>query len=184
LKKSKGQRQKTPCYSVKQQGVLCKGSGDERKGSSRNFLATRVTATATATAAAAIAISASAAATTAAVAAAATAATVGTAAATTATAVAATTAAIAAAAAAATRRTRFARTCFVNGQRPTFDGLAIELGDCLLRIRFARHRDKREAARFTGKLVLHQRDFLDRSHAGEHVLEVGFSAVEGKIPYV
>jgi hypothetical protein len=102
----------------------------------------------------------------------------------TAAAVAPATAAIAAATTTATRRTWFARTRFVHGQGPTFNGLAIELGDRLLRIAFARHRDEREAARFTGELVLHQRDFLDWADAGKHVLEIGFRGVEGKISYV
>ena len=93
-------------------------------------------------------------------------------------------AAIAAATPSAAGRTRFARTRFVYGQRPAFDGLAIELGDCFLRVRFARHRDESEAARLTGELILHQRDFLDRSNAGEHVLEIGLGGVEGKISYV
>ena len=104
--------------------------------------------------------------------------------ATAATAVAAATPAVAAATATATRRTRFARTRFVDGQRATLDGLAIEIGDCLLRIRFARHGDERKAARLTGELILHQRDFLDRADAGEHVLEIGLGGVEGKISYV
>src|SRR3954470_13267705 len=39
--------------------------------------------------------------------------------------------AAAASTAATPRRTRFTRTRFVNGQGPAFDGLAIELGDCL-----------------------------------------------------
>src|SRR5205814_1227817 len=88
-------------------------------------------------------------------------------------AVAATAVATATTSATATRRTRFARTRFVDGQRPSFDGLAIELGDCLLRIGFARHRDESEPARFTGELVLHEGDFLDRADAGKHVLEIG-----------
>jgi hypothetical protein len=101
------------------------------------------------------------------------------------------TAAVAAAAAtvttpttAATWRTRFARARFVNSQRPTFNGLAIELGDRFLRIGLARHGHEGEAARFTGELVLHQRDLLDRADCGEHVLKIGFGGVEGKIPYV
>src|SRR5438045_3453692 len=91
-----------------------------------------------------------------------------------ATAVAAATAAIPTAATTTAGRTRFARTRFVHGQRPPFDGFAIELGDRLRRIRVRRHGDESEAARFTGELVLHQRDFLDRADAGKHVLEVGF----------
>src|SRR5437868_4765128 len=98
--------------------------------------------------------------------------------------VAAATAAIPAAATTTAGRTRFAWTRFVHGQRPPFDGLAIKLGDRLRRIRVRRHGDESEAARLTGELVLHQRDFLDRADAGKHVLEVGFGGVEGKISYV
>src|SRR5207237_8920562 len=101
-----------------------------------------------------------------------------------ATTVAAATAAIPSAATTTAGRTRFARTRFVHGQRPPFDGLAIELGDRLRRIRVRRHGDESEAARLTGELILHQRDFLDRADAGKHVLEVGFGGVEGKISYV
>jgi len=102
----------------------------------------------------------------------------------TAAAVATAAAAIATATTTATWRTWFARTRFVHSQGPAFDGLAIEFGDRLLRIAFARHRDEREAPRLTGELVLHQRDFLDWADAGKHVLEIGFRGVEGKISYV
>src|SRR4051812_2366729 len=102
----------------------------------------------------------------------------------TAAAVAATTITAAAATSAAAGRTRFTGTRFVHGQGPAFDGLPIELRDGLLRVCLTRHRDKREAARFTGELVLHQRDFLHWTYAGKHILQVGFGSVEGKISYV
>ena len=73
---------------------------------------------------------------------------------------------------------------FIHGQRATFDSLSVELGDCLLRIRIRGHRDKGEAARFTGKLILHQRDLLHRARLSEKILQISFGRVEGKISYV
>jgi hypothetical protein len=99
-------------------------------------------------------------------------------------AIAAAAAAVAAATTAATTRACFTRTRFVHGQGPAFDRLAIELRDRFLRIGLIGHGDKREAARFTGKFVLHQGDFRDRARLGEEVLEVGFGRIEGKISYV
>jgi localization factor PodJL len=83
--------------------------------------------------------------------------------------------------AATATRARFARTRFVHGQGPTFDGLAIEIGDRFLRIGFISHGDKSEAARFAGEFVLHESDFGDRARLREEVLEIGFGGVEGKI---
>ena len=71
-------------------------------------------------------------------------------------------AAVTAAATAATGRTSFARARFVHGQGPAFDGFAIKFGDRFLCVRFRRHGDKSEAARFAGEFILHQRDFLHR----------------------
>jgi hypothetical protein len=100
------------------------------------------------------------------------------------TAAAATVATAATSAAAAATGTRFARTRFVYRQGPALDGLAVELGDRFLRIGFIAHRDKSKAARFAGKFVLHESDFLDRAGLGEKILEVSFGRVEGKISYV
>jgi hypothetical protein len=99
-------------------------------------------------------------------------------------AIAATTAAIAAAAASATGRASLAGARFVHGQGTAFDRLAIELRDCLLGVRFRCHRDKGEAARLTGELILHQRDLLDWSRLSEKILQICFGRVEGKISYV
>ena len=106
--------------------------------------------------------------------------------ATTAAAVASATAAAPAAtvAAAATGRASFTRACFVYGQRPAVNGFAIEFSDRLLRILLRAHRHEREAARFAGKLILHQRDLLDWSRLSEKILKIGFGRVEGKISYV
>jgi hypothetical protein len=105
-------------------------------------------------------------------------------------AIAATTAAIAAtattvtAAPSATRRASFAGARFVHGQGPAFHRLAIEFRDRLLGICFRCHGDKGEAARFTGELILHQRDLLHWSRLSEKILEIRFGRVEGKISYV
>jgi hypothetical protein len=137
----------------------------------------------TATAAASAAVATASAATTAAVAtAAATAITTTAAAVATATAAASTPAT--AVAAATTGWASLTWASFVHGQRTAFDRLAIELADCLLRIGVRRHRDESEAARFSGKLILHQRDLLHWSRLSEKILKIGFGRVEGKISYV
>jgi len=84
----------------------------------------------------------------------------------------------------ATARSRFTRPCFVYGQGTAFDGLAVEVGDRFLRVGFTAHRDKGKTARFAGKFVLHEGDFLDRASLGEQILQVGFGSIEGKISYV
>jgi len=83
-----------------------------------------------------------------------------------------------------TARSRFTRPCFVYGQGTAFDGLAVEVGDRFLRVGFTAHRDKGKTARFAGKFVLHEGDFLDRASLGEKILQVGFGGIEGKISYV
>jgi hypothetical protein len=138
----------------------------------------------TATAAASAAVATATAATTAAVATATAATAVTTTAAAVATATAAASTPATAVAAATTWWASFTWASFVHGQRATFDGLAIELGDCLLRICVRRHRDESEAARFSGKLILHQRDLLNWSRLSEKILKIGFGRVEGKISYV
>jgi hypothetical protein len=92
--------------------------------------------------------------------------------------------AVAATAAAATGRTRFAWTRFVHGQRPAFNGLAVKVGDRLLRIGFAAHRDEGKAARFAGEFILHEGDFRDGACLREEVLKIGFGGIEGKISHV
>jgi hypothetical protein len=88
------------------------------------------------------------------------------------------------AAAATPGRTSFTGSRFVHGQWPAFDRLAIEFRDRFLGICFACHRNKGEAARLTGELVLHQRDFLHWSRLSEEILQIRFGRVEGKISYV
>ena len=63
----------------------------------------------------------------------------------------------------AARRTGFAGPGFVYSQRPTFDGLTIELRDGRLSVRLSTHRDEGEAARLAGEFVLHERHFRDRA---------------------
>jgi hypothetical protein len=86
--------------------------------------------------------------------------------------------------AATTTRSCFTRSCFIYSQGTAFDGLAVEVGDRFLRVGFTAHRDKGKPARFPGKFVLHEGDFLDRASLGEKVLQVGFGGIEGKISYV
>jgi len=83
-----------------------------------------------------------------------------------------------------TRRTRFAGASFIHGQRPAFNGLAVEFRYRLLRICLGGHRNKGKAARFSGKLILHQCDLLHWSRLSEKILQICFGRVEGKIPYV
>jgi hypothetical protein len=139
----------------------------QTRGLSAAPLATAAVATSTAASAAAVASTAAAIAATA-----------------TAAAIAATTAAIAAAAPSATGRASFAGARFIHGQGTAFDRLAIELRDCLLGVCFRCHRDKGEAARLAGELILHQRDLLDWSRLSEKILQICFGRVEGKISYV
>jgi hypothetical protein len=139
----------------------------KRAGLSAAPVATAAVATSTAAPAAAVAAAATTVATTAAAAA-----------------IAATTAAITTAAASATWRASLAGAGFVHGQRPAFDRLAIELRDRFLSICFRCHRDKGEAARLTGELILHQRDLLHWSRLSEKILQICFGRVEGKISYV
>ena len=142
----------------------CKSLARERAGLSAAPLATAAVATSTAAPAAAVASTATAiAATTAAI---------------------ATTAAAVTAAASTTGRARFTGARFVHGQGSAFDRLAIELRDRLLGIGFGCHRDKGEAARLTGELILHQRDLLHWSRLSEKILQIRFGRVEGKISYV
>src|SRR5262245_31478671 len=88
------------------------------------------------------------------------------------------------AAASTTRRTRFAGSSFIHGQRSSFNGLTVEFRYRLLRICLGRHRNKGKAARFPGKLILHQCDLLYWSCLSEKILQIRFGRVEGKIPYV
>jgi hypothetical protein len=112
--------------------------------------------------------------------------------ATTATTIASATATVASATAAVTSaasttttgRARFTRARFVHGQRPAFDRLAIEFRDRLLGICFGCHRNKGEAARLTGELILHQRDLLHWSRLSEKILQIRFGRIEGKISNV
>jgi hypothetical protein len=106
--------------------------------------------------------------------------------ATTATAVATAAAAITTATSATTTtwRASFTRTRLVYRQRPAFHRLAVELGDRFLGVCFRCHRDKGKAARFSGELILHQRDLLNWPRLSEKILKICFGRVEGKISYV
>jgi hypothetical protein len=97
----------------------------------------------------------------------------------------ATTAAVASTSTApATARSRFTRPCFVYRQGTAFDGFAVEVGDRFLRVGLTAHGDKGKTARFAGKFVLHEHDFIDLSDLGKKVLKIGLGSIKGKISYV
>jgi hypothetical protein len=93
-------------------------------------------------------------------------------------------AAVAATAAAATWWARLARTSFVNRQRPTFNGLPVELRDRRLSVGVRAHGHEGEAARLAGEFVLHERHFLDWSSLREKLLQFVFGRIEREIAYV
>ena len=67
------------------------------------------------------------------------------------------------AAAATTGGTSFAWASLIDRQRSAFHGLAVELRDGSLSVRFSAHRDKGKAAGLAGEFILHERDFGDRA---------------------
>jgi hypothetical protein len=81
-------------------------------------------------------------------------------------------------------RTLFARSGLVDRQRPAFYSLAVDLGDRVLRVLIGAHCHKGEAARFPGKFVLHQHDFLDSASLGEEFLKFVLGRVEWEISHV
>jgi hypothetical protein len=87
-------------------------------------------------------------------------------------------------AATATRRPRFARARFINCERPTFERFAVNFRNCLLRVCVGAHRNKGEAARFAGKFVLHQHDFLHRASLRKKLLQFVFGGVKWEISHV
>jgi hypothetical protein len=81
-------------------------------------------------------------------------------------------------------RSRFPRASLIHGQRPAFNGLAIEFRDGILSVLFGTHGDKRKATRFAGEFVLHEGNFLHSARLREKLLKFVFRRVEGKIAYV
>jgi hypothetical protein len=79
---------------------------------------------------------------------------------------------------------RFTRARLIYGQRPSFDGLAINLGDRVLSVLFRTHRHESESARLPGELILHKSDLLHRTGLGEKLLQFVFGRIERKIAYV
>jgi hypothetical protein len=65
---------------------------------------------------------------------------------------------------------RFARTRFINGERSSFESLAVYFRDRLLRVLVGAHGHKSEAAGFAGKFVLHEHDFLHRASLRKKLL--------------
>jgi hypothetical protein len=84
----------------------------------------------------------------------------------------------------AARRARFARARFINSESPAFKGLTVNFRDCLLRICIGAHRDKREATRFAGELVLHKHDFLHCASLRKKLLQFVFGGIEWEISHV
>ena len=60
----------------------------------------------------------------------------------------------------------------------------MELSDRVLSFLIANHSDEREAARFTGELVLNQQDLADSARLREVVLQIGLGGIEGQISHV
>ena len=90
-------------------------------------------------------------------------------------------AAVSTSTAAASGRTRFARACFIHGQRTAFDRFAIESVNRVLSILFGAHGDKGKAPGFACEFILHQGHFLDGASLGEEFLEFVFSRAEWQI---
>ena len=80
---------------------------------------------------------------------------------------------------AATERTRtfLARTRFIYSQRAAFEGLAVELRDCVLRVGIIRHGDECETAGAAGHLV---HGDIGVGH-GTELLEVGAELALGGV---
>jgi hypothetical protein len=72
-------------------------------------------------------------------------------------------------------------TSFIDGQRPAFDSLAIELGNCALRFLFGAHSDEGESPGFASEFILHQGHFLDGASLREEFLQFVFGRAESKI---
>jgi hypothetical protein len=91
---------------------------------------------------------------------------------------------ITAAAAAAALGASFARARFVHGQRATFHGFAIKLGNGILCFLVRRHGHKSEATRLACEFILHKHDILHSTSLCEEILKVGFRRIERKISNV
>lgn len=92
--------------------------------------------------------------------------------------------AVESAAAAATttaRRTVFAGTCFVDGQRAAVKFLAVKSCHSSLCLGVRAHRDEGEAAGAAGEFVLHQHDFRNGAALREQVLDGDLGRVERQI---
>src|SRR5205085_374084 len=81
--------------------------------------------------------------------------------------------------AAAVTRAFLARLGFVDGQRPTLEASAIEVGDGL--IAAFRHLDEPEAARTAGFPIRHNLRGRDRTVLAKHFAEVVRRGLEGEV---
>src|SRR5438552_18475723 len=72
----------------------------------------------------------------------------------------------------------------IHGQRPAFNGLAVEFRNGILSVLLRAHRDKSKATRLAGEFILHESDFLHGTSLCEKLLQFVFRRVEGKIAYV
>src|ERR1700690_3660848 len=90
----------------------------------------------------------------------------------------------AAATAAASGRTVLARTSFVDRQSAAFPILAIQAQDGRFGAFLGVHGGESEAARAPGVFVHNDVDFVHRAMLGQHVPEIVFGDIKGKVPDV
>src|SRR5437763_1152857 len=89
-------------------------------------------------------------------------------------------AAIKGASAAGARRALFARTSFVDGERPALEVLLMEHGDGFFSVGWRSHFDEGEATGTACGAVLHDINRKDRSSLGKVILEVVFGRGVGQ----
>ena len=78
----------------------------------------------------------------------------------------------------------FARTRLVDGEIATVEIFSVELRDRRLCLSIAGHGDEAEAAGVSGHFILHECSLRDAARAGEEILKIVLSGVEGKVPDV
>jgi hypothetical protein len=76
------------------------------------------------------------------------------------------------------------RTRFVHTERASFDLLAVQLADRVLRIGLRSHRHKSEASGFPGEFILHQQHFGNCPGLRKHVLQLELCGRERQVAYV
>jgi len=78
----------------------------------------------------------------------------------------------------------FPRTSFIDGQRATFPIFAVQSGNGRLGAFFGIHGGEGEAARATGHFIHYDADLVHGAMGGQHVAQIVFGGVKGKIPQV